>query len=326
MIIPVHGLEATDIMNDIYFNPEFIQLYGAPDPIDTLETPQYKHGAAIRSIPGTDRTDMETPHGYGGPIARNISDLKDGIHAWRERQERAGHVAEFIRLHPFFDAGALDGLFDHLMVNRETVIVDMSVSREQHRAAYSKGTRHALRVAEQRLTVRDLAPNEGDILRRLHEDMLARNKAPKEAYFQVDSYRRLVVAPWSTTFLAEGDNGPVAAACFLSSGMGLCHYHLAGGNEEARQTKANYLLLETAFEHFSAQGALWMHLGGGRTAAVDDPLFRFKTKFSPLRVRFYTAGLIFDRDTYGRLGGGDGGSRFLGYRHSAPSGVGTPSP
>ena len=49
MIIPVPGLDANDIMNDIYFNPEFIQLYGAPDPVDTLETPQYKHGAAIRS-------------------------------------------------------------------------------------------------------------------------------------------------------------------------------------------------------------------------------------------------------------------------------------
>jgi len=45
----------------------------------------------------------------------------------------------------------------------------------------------------------------------------------------------------------------------------------------------------------------------------DDPLLKFKTRFSPWRIPFYTGGMVFDRETYNRLAHGRN-IRFLSYR------------
>jgi len=313
MLNHLDQIDASDLMQDVYFKAEFINLYSAPDATDIVATPDYVHGAAIRLIPGTTITDLETPHGYGGPIAKNPQDIGNGLNDWRKRQEDAGHVAEFIRLHPFINATVLQDYFDHLVFNRQTVIVNLETPNEQRRKYYSKGTRHALGVAEKKLTVRQLEPQDWPTFEKLHEITLVRNCVPIDHHFSAESYKTLMALPWTTAWAAEIDNVPVAAACFLSSNQTLCHYHFSGGGNEARNTKANYLLLETAFEYYANLGRKWMHLGGGRTALPDDTLFDFKSKFSPDRAAYYTGGIIFSKKLYNRLGGVKNG-RFLGYR------------
>ena len=98
----------------------------------------------------------------------------------------------------------------------------------------------------------------------------------------------------------------------------LGHYHLSGQTALGRTENASYLLIDHAAERLRAAGVRWLHLGGGRTAAPDDALFLFKSRFSALRVPFYVGGLIFDRAAFDRLGGFADG-RFRAYRFARPA-------
>ena len=51
----------------------------------------------VRQIPGSDRVDVTTPYGYGGPVG---GDFHEAYERWcRER----GVVSTFIRYHPLFE-------------------------------------------------------------------------------------------------------------------------------------------------------------------------------------------------------------------------------
>ncbi len=314
---PSFFLSPAAVIEDVYFRPDFLALHSAPDPYDHLALPGFVMGAAVRPIPGGRGHDLETPHGYGGPVGRDGTCLAAGLDAWRRRQGAAGRVAEFMRLHPCLEVTGLEGLVDHLAFNRLTVMVPLEGGTERRWAGYSKTTRTILRQTARTLQVRRLAPNEAPLFQALYEAMLARHGAPERYRFAPRYYRDLLAAPWTTAWVAEREGEALAASCFLHAGAPLAHYHLSGGTAAGLAAQAQYLLLETAFAHYAAAGCAWLHLGGGRTPAADDGLWRFKAKFSPIHARFHVAGLIHDPERFAAWGGMRGG-RFLGYRWDVP--------
>ncbi|MGD9537710.1 MAG: GNAT family N-acetyltransferase [Alphaproteobacteria bacterium] len=316
LTLTLYGASPEEVMADAYFRADYVALHARPDPIDTLERPGFRHAAAVRTIPGTDAEDMETPWGYGGPVARDEAAFWEGIGLWRQRQRDHGRIAEFVRLHPFLNPLGYRGWFDQLRFDRLTVLVDLSVDPALRRRAYSKGTRYSLRQAERLLTVRALEPGEAALFRRCYEEGLGRNSAERSYYFPADYYARLLEAPYATAWVVEREGRAVAVACFLSGGP-FAHYHLSGGGAAARTGFAHYLLLEHAIEHYRARGCRFMHLGGGRSAAPDDDLLKFKRRFSSWLIPFYTGGLVYDRAAYDRLTQGRR-HRFLSYRFGPP--------
>lgn len=296
------------LWRDVYFREDFLQLH-APRGLEIMARPAYQHAAAQVPIPGSDRYDLETPWGYGGPVASNPEALAAGLAEWRSLQRQKGRVAEFIRLHPFVDPVALEDHLDMLEFNRLTVIVDLKESEAARWNFFSDSTRNCIRKARRILTMRPLIAAEWPLFKELYEAGLQRNEAV-EAYFLRDGYyRALLASAWCRAWVAEDKEGPVAVSCFLHSGTPFAHYHLAGGNSRSRSSNALYLLLEHAFVHYTKLGCRWFHLGGGRSTFPDDSLLAFKSKFSPQRAPFYTGGLIFDVTAYRALGGGRG--RFL---------------
>jgi RimJ/RimL family protein N-acetyltransferase len=313
---PLYGVSAAELIADVYFRADFVALHARPDPIDALPLPGFHHAAAVRTIPGTDVEDMETPWGYGGPVASDEASFWEGIGRWRQRQRDHRRIAEFVRLHPFLNPLGYRGWFDQIRFDRLTVLVDLAVDSVQRRRGYSKGTRYSLRQAERLLTVRALVPGEGALFRRCYEEGLGRNAADRSYYFPADYYDRLLEAPYARAWIAEREGRAVAVACFLSGGP-FAHYHLSGGGSEARAAFAHYLLLEHAIEHYRARGCRYLHLGGGRSAAADDDLLKFKRRFSSWLIPFYTGGLVYDRAAYDRLTQGRR-HRFLSYRFEPP--------
>lgn len=310
--LTLFGVQPDEVMKDVYFRQDFIELHARPDSVDTLEFPGFHHSSAVRTIPERDAEDMETPWGYGGPVAACPAVFWEGIGRWRQRQADRGRVAEFIRLHPFLNPLALRGWLDQVRFDRLTVLVDLTEPADVRRERYTKGTRYSLRQAKRHLVIREAGPAQADVVKACYDAGLARNRANDEYYFCESYFRDLLEAPWSRAWIAEHHGHPIAAACFLFGGP-FAHYHLSGGPETARPVFAQYLLLEHAIEHFAAEGRQWMHLGGGRTAAPDDPLLKFKTRFSPWRTAFYTGGIVFDPEAYQRLSNGRS-DRFLSYR------------
>lgn len=312
----LHGLDARELMRDVYFRPDFLEIH-ARHGLDRIERDDFRHAAVEVEIAGSERRDLETPWGYGGPVATNVEALSAGLAEWRARQQRSGRVAEFVRLHPFINPMVLWDQLDMLSFNRPTVLVDLDEPAARW-SFYSDSTRSCIRKAQRTLVTRVLAAEEWTLLRDLYEAGLRRNEAGGSYFFDNAYYRALLATPWCKAWVAEDKQGPVAVACFLNSGIPLCHYHLAGGNERSRHSNAAYLLLEEAFCHYAQAGCRWMHLGGGRTTSAADPLLAFKSKFSPGCAHYYIGGMVFDSNAYEQLGGGRG--QFL------YAGAGTPSP
>ena len=322
----LHGATAAEIMADVYFRPDFVALHARPDRVDALELAGFRHSAAVREIPGTDLDDLETPWGYGGPVALDEAAFWQGLGLWRQRQIDNNRVAEFVRLHPFLNPMSFRGWFDHLRLDRLTIVVDLAEAAARRWHRYSKGTRYSIRQAQKKLTFRVLGPGEGGIFRRCYEEGLERNQAERHYYFPADYYEAVLAADWATAWVAELAGEPVAIACFLDGGA-FAHYHLSGGGDAARETFAHYGLLELAIAHFAAKGARWMHLGGGRTSHPDDALLAFKAKFSPRRVPYYTGGLVYARGAYEQLArqqlSRGRNERFLSYRFAPAPEIGS---
>lgn len=308
----LHGATPAEIMADVYFRPDFVALHAHPDRVDTLEFPGFRHSAAVREIPGADLDDLETPWGYGGPVALDEAAFWQGLGLWRQRQIDNNRVAEFVRLHPFLNPMSFRGWFDHLRLDRLTILVDLAEPAQTRSRRYSKGTRYSIRQAQKKLSFRKLGAGEGETFRQCYEAGLKRNQAERHYYFPADYYSAVLAAAWATTWVAEQGGEPVAIACFLDGGA-FAHYHLSGGGDAARETFAHYGLLELAIGHFAARGCRWMHLGGGRTSHPEDALLAFKAKFSPRRIPYYTGGLVYARSAYDRLARGRN-ERFLSYR------------
>lgn len=308
----LRGVTPRQLFEDPYFRRDFAELHAMPDGIDAQITDGFRHVAAVRRIPDSEFEDMETPHGYGGSLALTPAVLARELAERRARQRRAGRVAEFIRLHPFLNPLAFRGLYDRIQFNRLTVVAELGDTAEARWGFYSKGTRHAIKRSREQLALRALGPADAALFKTCYESGLDRNEAASAYYFPETYYRGLLGADWCTSWAAELDGRPVAVAAFLAGGA-LAHYHLAGGFDEARATRAHYLLLDHALSYFGEQGRRWMHLGGGRTTRPDDGLLSFKTKFSPHRAAYYVCGMIYDDAAYRRLGG-DNGGQFLGYR------------
>lgn len=307
-------MTAEDVMADVYFQADYNSLHARPYPIDEIRTDSFVHCAAVRPIPDAGAEDLETPWGYGGPAGRTVSDLTDGLRAWRERQRKAGRVAEFVRFHPFVNPAALWGHVDVLLFDRPTVLVDLRQSQTERWNFYSDSTRNCFRRSERLLTVRHLHPDEWPLFKELYDIGLQHNSAASSYWLDDNFFARLLARSWCVAWVAEDAEGPVAVACFLHTTARVAHYHLAGSIDRGRTKQASYLLLETAFRHYSALGTSFMHLGGGRQSSENDPLYKFKSKFSPMRAGFYVGGLIHDRDAYARLGGGTNDA-ILGYRN-----------
>jgi hypothetical protein len=301
-----------ELSSDVYFQAEFVALYAAPDGIDALELQNYRHASALRNIPGTALYDLETPHGYGGPIAPTLSDFSAGIDEWKARHREAGHVCEFLRFHPFFAVERLADQFDVFRPDRDTVVVDLTMSADERLKAYSQSTRRFLRKAQRAFQIRILRPDESETFQLCYEAGLRRNRAVARYYLSQEQHRRCLAAPWATTFVIEANGEAVGAAVFLHSGS-LAHYHLGGLTDAGIENHGLYLLLDHAFGHFGASGQRWMHLGGGRSSDQNDPLLHFKRRFSERTIPFYAGGLIFDHAAFLQLGGGREG-RLQSYR------------
>ena len=312
--LTLYGLTPEDVMRDVYYRADFLDLHSGGGAIDRIEGPTFRNGASIRAIEGTSLEDMETPWGYGGPIATTAEALRHGMWLWRQRQREAGRVAEFVRLHPFLNPLAVREYYTNIKFDRVTIAIDLTQSREQRRRAFSEGTKHRLRRAARDLSVVTLRTADAGEFRRCYEAGLGHNNATSNYYFPDDYYERLLEMPWVTCFGAKYADTIESVACFIHGGP-LCHYHLSGSTTVGRKMLAHYGLLDHAFEFFSSQSFKVMHLGGGRTDRPDDALLEFKKKFSRWRVAFYTAGAIFDPEAYSQLSTGDT-RRFLNYRFS----------
>lgn len=265
------------------------------------------HATLKRTIPGFQRRcDLETAYGYGGPLSttRDPAFLDDAWQAYRQAASELGAVAEFVRCHPLVENWGLCRPPAVAVFDRETVVVDLGASSEdllsqsasQHRRNLKKALASGVTVAQ------EAVPEGLADFRKIYDETMDRAGATtfykfSDAYFE--ALKALGPAKL-VLFVARQVKQPIAAALCLVSGRTL-HYHLGGALRAALDVRPMNALFHGIFDWARERGLTRAHLGGGRTAAPDDTLLRFKSTLGRGRAQFHFVKQVFDVDAYEQL-------------------------
>ncbi len=324
-------------LRDIYYTSAYVQACCPPDGEGLLFAYSEDSGAtglypfirrripekcfAQGCSPARPCFDLETPYGYGGPVANTndpafLSRFESAFLAWCEEN---GIVAEFLRFHPLLQN---EHLFrEHLEVlhNRITVTLDLSLSEEDiwmHRI--SSQNRNTIRKCEKNgLTVSESKDYEA--FRSIYEETMHRVGAEDFYLFDSTYYDWMRTDPHCHLLLVHKGTDLLAGAVFMAYGP-YFHYHLSGSRTAAMPLAPTNLLLWEAIRFGQRLGCRRMHFGGGLSDSMEDSLFRFKARFSNETLDFYIGKRIHREDVYQELIGewercsGQKGRLLLQYR------------
>jgi lipid II:glycine glycyltransferase (peptidoglycan interpeptide bridge formation enzyme) len=128
---------------------------------------------------------------------------------------------------------------------------------------------------------------------------MQRNRAAAFYYFS----REYICALKNTlgehgSLLVSLHKGEVAAGLFLIEYGRIVNVHLAASNEQFASMSPNKQLFHEAQVLAQRRGNKFLHMGGGRASRDDDPLFQFKSRFSPTHFVFYTGRWILNQQSY----------------------------
>ena len=259
------------------------------------------HCAHRGSVLNTEFRDLQSPYGYGGPLA-STNDTAFLARAWAAYSEwckRAGIVAEFVRFHPLARNWHFYG--GEVRDNRDTVAVPLRADRSPL-AGYQTRCRTAVRKATSAGVIPvwlDLAANIsrfGDFYRTGMAFIGA------EAFYSFsDDYFTALAALNGVRLLACCRDGEWLSAGIFLSGADCLEYHLSAASQCGRELGATNLLVHAAAERAREDGLTWLYLGGGTDSRNDNSLLFFKAGFSNSRSPFRIGFAIHDSETYARL-------------------------
>jgi hypothetical protein len=293
-----------DELNDVYLTPEYGEVfqregYGLAlcflyqDGDDLFLYPFLKRRikkVANRTI-STPCYDLETPYGYGGPIANSM----DGEFLRRAHQSFSGFccseriVCEFVRFHPIMRNERFSAEHMHTSFNRPTVYIDVASDEETIWGNYTGTGRNMIRKAKKSGVVIEpsRSPEELRQFVDIYQETMDRVGANRFYFFPFSFFEnmRLLFKDSFRLLLARWNGDIVAGAVFLKNDT-YCHYHLAGSRRDCLKVAPNNLILHQAVLEAVRGKQKKMHIGGGSSTSQKDSLFRFKANFSPLRTKY----------------------------------------
>lgn len=250
--------------------------------------------------------DIETVYGYTGPLSTTknpgfLTAARDQFHRYCQENQV---VTEFIRFHPIIGNQAmLENAGDSLVLGiREYVWVDLTLSAsEVWEHAYSSTNRNMIRKAE-KLGVRIEHSSTRKGFDEFVELYLANmQRVGAEPYYlfsqEYFAHLRQLLKRSGILLLAYLEDRVVGASVFLR-GERYAHYHLSASDDQGRKAAVSNLLLHHGIVWAREAGMEKMHLGGGMAARENDSLLKFKSNFSPLRVKFHIGKMVHDKERF----------------------------
>jgi hypothetical protein len=279
----------------------------------------YYHAIHKMLLPNTVYSDIQSPYGYGGPVATTI-DNEFLHHAWNNYCEWCSEqnlLVEFIRFHPVV-SNQKYYLGEHCH-DRNTVWIDLTI--EDILASYSVRTRTAIRKALKNDLIVEWI-NGSDFLAvfpDLYRQTMNALQADDFYYFSDRYFQELMEIPNVRLAICRQEQEILACSIFLVSDYSV-EYHLSAASNQGKKLCATNLLLHEAALLGKALGCKVLHLGGGTDARDDNPLLFFKSGFSKKLSDFNIGYYIHQPDIYEqmkvewRLQYGEVNSRVLFYR------------
>ena len=257
--------------------------------------------------------DIASPYGYGGPAYR-APDLGVAVSLYRVlRRELAAWCVEhqipteFVNLHPLLENERVvaDASIAIAPV-KEVVYFNCSVGETGLWAGMSRGHKSNLRRAQKAgisvVKVQPSTQNFADFTR-LYYLTMDRKRAADRWYFPERYFADCIEQLGSsrTSLFLAMSAGTVASAYLLMHDFGVAYYHFAGSDPRFFDLRANNAIMYETALWAANSGLKRYHLGGGVGSSEDDPLFRFKAGFSPLRATLFSYGIVHHEPTYREL-------------------------
>ena len=300
-------VEKLNLLDDIYYNNEYISLYLQEG--EELFDFRYDEGenflinrtikrpiVKIGNITIDDSYyDLESAYGYGG-VYTNTHDssfLKRAFEVYKKQCHDEKIIAEFMRFHPFnnFPIEHKNHL-DFNLYDRDVVVVSLE---NDILSSYTSKVRNTIKRATEKVVVQESDNLEKFV--KLYSETMTKNKATEFYFFDETLFKNLYSLNEVKLYEVLFENEVVAMGFFMA-GSDLIHYHLSANSQLSYSLNANYALLYRLSEIAKAEGKSYFVLGGGTTALEDDPLLKFKKKFSKETKPFYISGKIYNREVY----------------------------
>ncbi|WP_291953022.1 hypothetical protein [Campylobacter sp.] len=301
-----------DFSEDIYFQKEYVGLYGEVFEFIYKENGNFfKIVANKQKIKNTSFFDLQSPYGYGGIYSNSVDSdfLTRALSGLKQQALKENIIAFFIRFHPFDkNLNFYQTKLDFFKKERKIVIVPVYKDLEQIRANYSPRIRTYIKKARKELEISIVNAKDAKDFKRLYDETMRKNQASKFYFFSDDYFKELFNFKSNLVLKASYDGEILAYASFFLDKK-FAYYHLSANKNEKY---ANAALLDFSFEICSSKDIDFVLLGGG--VKDDDNLFYFKQKFSTLESFFYIGGMIFDEVNYKEFCKAYKNNFFLKYR------------
>jgi len=246
--------------------------------------------------------DIANLYGYGGPVSSHGVQLYRWFsNAFLEWCRAHGVVSEYCALHPLMypHQRALVREVVEPVTRKQVVVMDLRLApMEGYTENRLGGIRTARRAGVSVVCVRSKSVAEHQPFIRLYRETMLRKRAAARWYFP-DEYLA-ALCRIGTVFYAMLD-GEVESASLVLHGYGTAYYHLTANAMRTPKARANDLLVHEIAEWARGVGCTRLHLGGGATAAEDDPVLRFKADYSTGRAPAYSYFRVFDDVAYREL-------------------------
>ncbi|RRS31273.1 MAG: hypothetical protein P794_04285 [Epsilonproteobacteria bacterium (ex Lamellibrachia satsuma)] len=296
-----------NLINDIYYNDEYISLYLKKD--EELFSFKYEEEEnifinktikrPIRKIGNIEIDDgfydLETAYGYGG-FYTNSQDqefIARAMNAYKTKCNEEKIIAEFIRFHPFNNFPIkCNNFLDFNVYDRDVVVKKLS---DDIFKTYNAKVRNTVKRATEKVLFQE-SENIAKFMELYNATMLKNNAS--NFYFFEESYYKNLLKNKSVKLYELLYEEEIIAMGFFMFGKSIGHYHLSANTPTSYKINANYALLHNVFQIAQDLRLEYFMLGGGTTSEADDSLLKFKKKFSKDLKPFYISGNVYNKEIY----------------------------
>lgn len=255
-------------------------------------------------VPKDTYFDMETPYGYGGILANNISSetLKEYYNHKENWAKRNNIVSEFIRYNPILNNNVYSNDKTKQINEKSTIYIDLA-SKELIVSNMDSKNRNMVRKAI-RSGVEIKVANEDNLecimqkFKELYFKTMQRNNANKFYYFDEEYFNQFIVDMKGKfkLFYAVFEEKIIATSLFIFNNENI-HYYLSGADREYMKLAPNNLLLFEVANWACENGFKKFHLGGG--VSNNDMLYGFKKQFNRNgQLDFYIGCQIYNKKAF----------------------------
>lgn len=282
---------------DIYFARDFAKVYeevegGKAYHLKTATANGViENNVILREIPsnlaGGPYYDLTTPYGYGGPLITELKGKKEAlIKDYQQMMEefvcRHKVVSEFVRFHPLVkNQQDFKSIYP---IQASSMTVATRISKEDtFSQQFSRSARKTVRKALRKGVSYRIVKGPDDIaeFKAIYFATMDRNQADDFYYFDESYFEKLAAEFKEHLLLIEisYEKKVVAAALYFVYGD-IIQAHLSGTLTDYLWLSPAYLIRYAVTQWAQKHRIKWIHQGGGRTNSKEDPLYRFKKRFS----------------------------------------------